>query len=336
MMGIISYVVFFLIQALIFAIVCLGLNLQWGYTGLFNIGAVGFYLVGAYTFAILCGPPGSSYLGGFGLPFIVGLLGAMAIAGLVAFIAGIPTLRLRADYLAIVTIGIGLALQLVALNAVPLTGGSPGATNIPRPLPNLFPASGFAANLFLFAIVVAIVLIVYFALEAMVRSPWGRVLKAIREDEDAASSLGKDAFSFRLQSFVIGCAIMGLGGALYASFISFISPPDFVPKVTFQIWAMLIVGGSGNNKGAILGAIIMWAVWTLSGTAAQAVLPPSLQVRGGALQIIIIGLVLMGMLVFRPRGLIGEEAVVSSEARIEQAQSDTTALAAEKTGTAQD
>lgn len=335
MTGIISYLVFFLIQALIFAIVCLGLNLQWGYTGLFNIGVSGFYLVGAYAFAILCGPPGSSYLGGFALPFIVGLLGAMAISGLVAFIAGIPTLRLRADYLAIVTIGIGVTLQLVALNAVPLTGGSPGASNIPRPLPNLFPQSGFAANLFLLAIVVAAVLIVYFALEAMVRSPWGRVLKAIREDEEAASSLGKNAFSFRLQSFVIGCIIMGLAGALYASFIGFISPPDFVPKVTFQIWAMLIVGGSGNNKGAILGAILMWAVWTLSGNAAQIILPSDLQVRGGAVQIILIGLVLMLVLIFRPRGLIGEEAVVSREARIE-AQSETTALAAKKAGAAKD
>ena len=233
-----------------------------------------------------------------------------------AFIVGIPTLRLREDYLAIVTIGIGSILQLIALNARVLTGGSRGVTSIPRPLPDLV-TGVFARNLLLLAIMVVVVLALFGALEAMVRSPWGRVLKAIREDEQAAASLGKNAFSFRLQSFVIGSAIMGLGGALYASFIGFISPEDFLPVLTFQIWSMLIVGGSGNNRGAMLGAVLMWAVWTLSGSAAQALLPATLQVKGGAAQIILIGLVLMLMLVFRPRGLIGEEAVVSRGAEIE-------------------
>jgi len=316
MTGIASYLVFFLIQALVFVVICLGLNLQWGYTGLFNIGVSGFFLVGAYAFAILCGPPYASHLGGFGLPFLVGLIGSVAASGLVAFIVGIPTLRLREDYLAIVTIGIGSILQLVAVNARALTGGSEGVSSIPRPLPGLI--DGVAGrNLLMLALMIVVVLILYGALEAMVRSPWGRVLKAIREDEQAAASLGKDAFSFRLQSFVIGSAIMGLGGALYASFIGFISPEDFLPILTFQIWSMLIVGGSGNNKGAILGAILMWAVWTLSGSAAQVLLPATLQIKGGAAQIMLIGLVLMLMLVFRPRGLIGEEAVVSHGAEIE-------------------
>ncbi|TAL72675.1 MAG: branched-chain amino acid ABC transporter permease [Burkholderiaceae bacterium] len=316
MTGVTAYLVFFLIQALIFAVVCLGLNLQWGYTGLFNIGVSGFFLVGAYAFGILCGPPDASHLGGYGLPFLVGLVGSLVASGLVAFIVGIPTLRLREDYLAIVTIGIGSILQLIALNARVLTGGSRGVTSIPRPLPDLV-TGVFARNLLLLAIMVVVVLALFGALEAMVRSPWGRVLKAIREDEQAAASLGKNAFSFRLQSFVIGSAIMGLGGALYASFIGFISPEDFLPVLTFQIWSMLIVGGSGNNRGAMLGAVLMWAVWTLSGSAAQALLPATLQVKGGAAQIILIGLVLMLMLVFRPRGLIGEEAVVSRGAEIE-------------------
>ncbi len=143
------------------------------------------------------------------------------------------------------------------------------------------------------------------------------VLKAIREDESAAESLGKNAFSYRLQSFVIGSAVMGLGGALNASFIGYISPEDFMPILTFQIWSMLIVGGSGNNKGAVLGAVLMWAVWTLSGSAAQVLLPATMQVKGGATQIILIGLVLMLVLVLRPRGLIGEEATVSQGAHVE-------------------
>ncbi|TPQ31735.1 branched-chain amino acid ABC transporter permease [Cupriavidus pinatubonensis] len=315
MSGIASYAVFFLIQALIFAVVCLGLNLQWGYTGLFNIGVSGFFLVGAYAFAILCGPPYASHLGGYGLPFAVGLAGAAAAAGITAILVGLATLRLREDYLAIVTIGAASILQLVALNAAPLTGGSQGATSIPRPMPDLV-QSVLGRDLLMLALALATVLCIYGALEAMVRSPWGRVLKAIREDEIAAASLGKNLFAFRLQALVIGSVIMGIGGALYASFIGFISPTDFLPLLTFQVWTMLIVGGSGNNRGAILGAILVWAVWTASGSAAQALLPSALQVKGGAAQIMLIGLALMLTLIFRPRGLIGEEATVSRDARI--------------------
>jgi branched-chain amino acid transport system permease protein len=315
LIGILSYVVFFLIQALVYSIVALGLNLQWGYTGLFNIGVAGFFLVGSYTFAILSGPAYSTHLGGFGLPIIIGVLGAMAAAGIIALVVGIPTLRLREDYLAIATIGIAEVLRLVALNAKGLTGGSRGAQSIPRPFQDVI-QSNFWNNLVYLAIVVAVVILIYFALEAMVRSPWGRVLKAIREDEAAASSLGKNPFRFRLQSFVIGCVIMGLGGALNASFVGFVAPTDFLPILTFEIWAMLIAGGSGNNRGAILGSVLVWAFWTGTGSIAQAVLPSGLQVKGGALQVILIGVVLLGMLMVRPRGLIGEEAVVSREAQL--------------------
>lgn len=315
MSGVVSYVVFFLIQAMIFTVVCLGLNLQWGYTGLFNIGVSGFFLVGAYAFAILCGPPYPSHLGGFGLPFAAGLAGAAGAAGVTACLVGLATLRLREDYLAIVTIGAASILQLIALNATQLTGGSQGATSIPRPWQGLV-QSVLDRDLLMLGLTVAIVLIIYFALEAMVRSPWGRVLKAIREDEIAAASLGKNPFSFRLQAFIIGSVIMGIGGALYASFVGFISPTDFLPILTFQIWTMLIVGGSGNNKGAVLGAVLMWALWTISGSVAQVLLPIDMQVKGGAAQIILIGLVLMLTLVYRPRGLVGEEATVSRDAKI--------------------
>jgi len=314
--GMLSYLVFFLIQALIFAVVCLGLNLQWGYTGLFNIGVSGFFLVGAYAFAIVCGPPSASHIGGWGASSALGLAASVAASAIVAFIVGIPTLRLREDYLAIVTIGFASILQLVALNAQELTGGSRGLSGIPRLLAGEFDTV-FERNLPMLVVMIVVVAVLYAGLEAMVRSPWGRVLKAIREDEQAAGSLGKDPFAFRLQSFVIGSAIMGLGGALYASFIGFVSPEDFMPILTFQVWTMLVVGGSGNNKGAVLGALVIWAVWTLSGTAAQALLPPDLQVKGGAGQIVLIGVALMAMLLFRPRGLIGEEAAVSRGAHLE-------------------
>ena len=150
-----------------------------------------------------------------------------------------------------------------------------------------------AFNLFYLALLAAVVLLVYVALERILRSPWGRVLKAIREDETAAIALGKSAVRFRLEAFVIGSVLMGLAGALYVGFIGFVSPFDFLPIVTFQIWAMVIVGGSGNNRGALLGALIVWAIWSLSGIAVAKSLPPHLAAQGGALQVILIGLLLV-------------------------------------------
>ena len=153
------------------------------------------------------------------------------------------------------------------------------------------------------------------ALELIVKSPWGRMLKAIREDEIAAASLGKSPERVRLEAFVLGCMIMGLSGALYVSFIGYVSPWDFLPILTFQIWTMLIVGGSANNRGALLGALIVWGVWTMSGFVISRVVPSEIQAQGGAMQAVLIGLILVVTLLIRPRGLIGEELQVSRHAR---------------------
>ncbi len=157
----------------------------------------------------------------------------------------------------------------------------------------------------------SLVFILYLALERLLRSPWGRVLRAIREDEAAALALGKNAAGFRLQAFAIGGAIMGLAGAAQAHFIGFIAPDNYQPTLTFQVWAMLIVGGSGNNRGAILGAILVWGVWALSGSAIAAIFPAGEQARAASLQIALIGLALCAILLLRPRGLLGEVKVVS-------------------------
>ena len=127
-------------------------------------------------------------------------------------------------------------------------------------------------------------------LERLARSPWGRVLRAIREDETAALALGKNAIKFRLQAFAIGGGIMGLAGAVQAHFIGFIAPDNYMPILTFQVWAMLIVGGSGNNRGAILGAILVWGLWAASAAVVSAVFPPAEQARAATLQIVMIGL----------------------------------------------
>ena len=310
MIGIVSYLVFFLTVVLIFGIACLGLNLQWGFTGVFNAGVVAFYAIGAYTHAIITAPPHPLLIANLGLPWPVGVLGAMAAAALAALIVGIATVRLRGDYLAIATFGIAVTVQLITLNWQSLTGGSLGFTSIPRPLAGYFDGQ-LSYNIFFLGLVAAATVLVYWALERVVRSPWGRVLRAIREDETAAVALGKDARLFRLQAFVLGSVIIGLAGALHASFIGFVSPFDFLPILTFQIWTMLIVGGSGNNRGALLGALIVWGLWSGSGVLVSKVLPPEFQTQGAAAQSILIGLLLVVMLVFKPRGLIGEEPVVS-------------------------
>ena len=312
-MGLLSYAIFFGCIVAMLSIITLGLNLQWGFTGLFNAGIVGFYAVGAYTHAILTTAPKAGFIANMGLPWIVGVIGAMVVTAVIAWIVGMATIKLRGDYLAISTFGIAMSIQLVTLNWESLTGGSQGFAGIPRPLSGVFDTP-FTFNLWYLCLVVAIAAGVYWALERILRSPWGRVLKAIREDEVAAVALGKSAQRFRMEAFVLGSVLMGLSGALYVSYIGFVSPFDFMPILTFQIWAMVIVGGSGNNKGVILGAIIVWAIWALSGVAIVKLLPSEIQTQGGAIQVILIGLLLVLSLLFRPRGLIGEVPMVSRHA----------------------
>ncbi|MDP9136854.1 MAG: branched-chain amino acid ABC transporter permease, partial [Pseudomonadota bacterium] len=135
--------------------------------------------------------------------------------------------------------------------------------------------------------------------------------RAIREDEAAAASLGKNPSAYRLQAFVIGCAIMGLAGAMQGHFIGFIAPENYLPGLTFQVWAMLIVGGAGNNYGALLGAVVVWGFWSLSSGLVAAVLPPDYQARAAALQLVMIGVLIAAVLVVRPRGILAEPVTVS-------------------------
>jgi branched-chain amino acid transport system permease protein len=308
--GIVAYSSFFLAVALINAIVCLGLNLQWGQTGLFNVGVAGFVAVGAYVSALLTTPPSDGHLGGFSLPIAVGWLGAMVAAGAVSAGVGALTLRLRADYLAITSFGVAVIAQLIALNAQKLTGGAFGIAFIPRPFEGLA-ASPALFDLANFALVALVVGVLYVAMERLVRSPWGRVLRAIREDERAAMALGKSPSHYRLQAFALGGAMMGLAGAIGAHFIGFIAPENYQSALTFQIWAMLIVGGSGNNAGAIVGAVLIWALWSASGLAIGALVPAEFEARAAALRIVAIGVLLAATIVLRPRGIFGERAIVS-------------------------
>ena len=310
MLDLLTYAAFFLVTALTYGIICLGLNVQWGQTGLFNVGVAGFVAIGAYTSALLTTPDVADRFGGFGLPIWLGWIAAALLSGFAAAVIGAITLRLRADYLAITTFGIAIAIQLVALNAETLTGGPFGVGFIPRAFAGFEdrPIIFNLANLFLGGL---ITVLLYYGLERLVRSPWGRVLRAIREDETAAQSLGKNANLFRIQAFALGSAIMGLAGAVQAHFIGFIAPENYVSTMTFQVWAMLIIGGAGNNRGALLGAVLVWALWSISGAVLAAAVPADYQARAAALQIVLIGVALAALLVLRPRGLLGEEKMVS-------------------------
>lgn len=321
MIDLLSYGAFFLTMALSYAVICLGLNLQWGQTGLFNVGIAGFVAVGAYVSAILTTPPLDGRLGGFDLPVVIGWLGGGLGAGLLCFLLGALTLRLRSDYLAIATFGAAVVIQLALLNLEGLTGGPFGVSFIPRPFgtlagqPDLFAL----ANL---AVMAGLVLACYLALERLVRSPWGRVLRALREDETAARALGKNPVTYRLQAFAIGGFVMGLGGAAQGHFIGFIAPDNYLPTLTFQVWTMLIIGGSGNMRGAVLGAVLVWAIWAVSGSLVSSVFPADQQARAASLQIVMIGVALCAVLLLRPRGILGEAGTLRRIPAIKGQKSD--------------
>ncbi len=320
--GILAYLVSFAIMAGIYAVFCLGLNIQWGYTGLFNIGIAGFFCIGAYTTALITTPkPTGLYaqyvqqIFALDLPFPLGLLGAALVCGLIAFLIGLLTLKLREDYLAIATIGIAETVRLTFNNEHWLANGPRGLAGIPQPFMKLEwfkKLSDPRLYSYIYLVIVILILVgIYLLIERAIRSPWGRVLRAIREDEVSASMSGKSIFSFKIQSFVFGAMVMGVGGALYAHYMKAISPDVFTPLYgTFIIWVMVMAGGSGNNKGVILGAFVVWGIW-IGTQLLTSLLPYTLKARAPYIRFLIIGILLEIILIYRPQGMLGEEKRVS-------------------------
>jgi branched-chain amino acid transport system permease protein len=312
--GVVAYGGLFLTMALVSGVACLGLNLQWGQTGVFNVGVAGFVAVGAYTSALLTTLPVDGRFGGWGWPVAAGWIGAMLAAGALSALVGAASLRLRADYLAITTFGAAVTVQLIARNAQRFTGGPLGISFIPRPFESLAPRP-VSFGLAQLMLVGTVVCVLFVALQRLAHGPWGRVLRAVREDERAARALGKNVSFYRLQAFALGGALMGLSGAMQAHVIGFISPDQFEAGLTFQIWTMLIIGGSGNNAGALLGALLVSAIWSATGLVTGMFFPPDQQARAAALRIVAIGVLLAATLVLRPRGLKGERLTVSRHVR---------------------
>ena len=307
-MDITSYLVFFSVVAGIYSISVLGLNLQWGFTGIMNIGVVGVFGVGAYAAALLTGPGLSGFPRRPRPAPVIGYFGAMLASGMAR--VGLVTIRLRHDFLAVATFGVAVSSQMLAMNLKPLTRGFDGLHSLPRRPSASMAATPFLSNFYFLVMVLCIGGALLWALERMTRSPWGRVLRATHEDEEASAALGKYAVSYRLQAFVLGSMLMGLSGALYASFMGFVSPQDHadlhLPDLRDvdrrgqrqQFW-------SDPRHGDDLGALDPHR------NGAEWVSSPELQRQASAIRVVFVGLILRPHAV-SPAGLLPERRNISS------------------------
>jgi neutral amino acid transport system permease protein len=352
----INYIVFLTISTAIYALFSLGLNLQWGFSGLINFGHVAFMTVGAYTTVLLTTK---------GIPILLAVPLGCILAAFLGFLIGLSTLRLREDYLGIVTIGVSELIRLVANNEEWLTKGTFGVQDYALPLsslqPNLFgkiilvftltvifavslwkswlwfknnqqktiPALIFsflgiaflttvyicgAISLFnytdksgLMLLSLLVLALVYWMLQRLIKSPWGRILKAIREDEQIPKALGKNVFWYKLQAFMLGGAIGGLSGSFFAWNLQNVYPSNFEPLITFNAWTIVVLGGAGNNLGTIIGAVIFWGYDTLTRLDAFKAIAHLDDARLGAFRVMIIGLILIVLMMVRPEGMLGKK-----------------------------
>jgi branched-chain amino acid transport system permease protein len=340
--GNLTYLASFSTMAGIYAVLSLGLNCQWGLAGQVNFGIAGFFALGAFASALFTttmpvGALAAYSQQAFGLdwPFLAGVLAAAVVAGVAGYLVSLAVLRLRTDFLAIATLGIAEVIRLVFQNERWLANGPQPMRGIPRPLDCLFadPACSWLPQswaawltplaprdyVFFYLVVVSlIVAFVYVALERISRSPWGRVQRAVRDEENSAAMNGKNVSYRRVESFVIGSFIMGIAGAMYGHYVVSIDYSHFNPLfATFIIWVMLMLGGSGNNKGAILGAFAIWGVWTGTAflidfaTPALQAISPDLPSRGAYLRWMLVAIMLAAIVLYRPEGLIRERKRVS-------------------------
>lgn len=303
-----------------FAIAAIGLNIHFGFAGLLNIGQAAFLLLGAYGFAIATER---------GLPIFAAVLVALIVALLFALILGLPTLKLRGDYLAIVTISAAEIIRMVGRSSIltDLTGGSNGITgnsyNGPfralSPLPDgstkilWFDYDNNGVNGWWIRIVgwglVAVFLLLVWALS---RSPWGRLLKGIREDEDAVRSLGKNVYSYKLQALILGGLIGAVAGIVYV-LPSSVQPDGLGRSTTFFIYTALLLGGAATVFGPVLGAILFFVMRLLIQSLAQTFIPSEIMGQQQAVQFsyVLVGVALMCLIIFRPQGILGNKRELS-------------------------
>jgi neutral amino acid transport system permease protein len=302
---------------LAYVISAIGLNLHFGYTGLINIGQAGFMLIGSYGFAITVQRTGHLWLG---------LIVAIALAVAFALLLGVPTLKLRGDYLAIVTLAAAELIRLLGddQKLAPLTGGTAGipGSKYAGPFINLSPfaKSGQWGSgpfrkplsqadswwLFLVAVVLIVLLTIFVFL--LTRSPWGRVLRGIREDEDAVRSLGKNVTLYKMQSLILGGVIGALGGVIYV-LATAVSADSMSRTLTFELYTCLLLGGAATVFGPILGTFLYWILLEFIQTTLGDLMPTSVMNQQQVPQAawVLVGIGLMLLVIFRPQGILGNK-----------------------------
>lgn len=312
------------VTAIIYCLAAIGLNIQFGYTGLLNFGQVAFVTVGAYSIGVVVVTMGLSLW----LAIPVALLASVILA----LILGIPTLRLRADYLAIVTIAASELLRLVVRSIAlrDIFGGVNGingkigeqfhALN-PLPADFVMPYLTFSRqDAWVVLVGWVLIALVSVGVWLLVRSPWGRVVRGIREDEYAVVSLGKNVFVYKMQALILGGMIGALGGIVWAIAKQSVQPDTFVPDVTFFTYTILLLGGAARVFGPIVGAILFWfllaGVGEFLSQAIQAGWIDFLKPTDvGPIRFILVGIGLMSLMIFRPQGIFGDKRELALDGR---------------------
>jgi branched-chain amino acid transport system permease protein len=280
-------------MVLIYALLAIGLNLQYGETGLINFGHVAFFALGAYT---------SGLLSLRGWPLAATFAVAAVVAALAAVPLGLAALRLREDYLAIVTLGFSETVRITLQQEQWLTNGVQGVPGLPK----LFASLGHgSADIATFLALVLAVALAAWAAHLLKASPFGRLLRAIRDNEAGVIALGKDPARFKIQVFMFGAALAGVAGAFYAHYLTFISPEQFVPLVTFYVWMSIILGGVGSVRGALAGTTLLMAF--LEGSRFLRDLVPGVaEVQMASVRLAVVGLAIILFVLYRPQGLFGK------------------------------
>ena len=290
-----NYLVAMAVFACLYALLALGLNLVWGMAGMINLGLVGFFAFGAYVSAL------ATRRGG--VPIVAGLVLALALTAVVGAAMAMITARLRGDYLAIITLGFSEVVRLVASNEIWLTNGTDGISGIPGPWRGRVTPETF--NLVFLGVALLVVAVVLAVLQRVRHSPYGRVLRAIRDDDQVAAVAGKHVIRFKVEAFAVSAGVLGVAGALWGHYTSYIAPDVFVPLITIYVVLALTAGGTGNNWGAVLGAFLV--VFFMEGTRfATGAMPGLKAVQVAALREALIGVSLLVILRLRPSGLLPE------------------------------
>lgn len=307
-MSISVFIVGLLIVVAIYGIMAMALNLSYGQTGLIDFGLMAWVAIGAYSYALITIHPPTpldDYAFGLNLPIWAGVLGAILIPAVIAAFIGLPTLRLRGEYLAVAAYAFSMVVANVFTNEAWLTNGVRGFYGLDQPFRESFGTTGY--QFFLLFLLVLIIAGLYFFLRTVSLAPLGRSLKSIRESEEVAQSIGKNLFVFRMKAYVLSAGMLGLAGACYMWYTTVIAPSMFTETMTFTVWIALILGGAGNYRGALVGVLLLIGAQELSRFfQASADIAHLL----AAFRHMSIGLLMIVVIRFRRRGLVPERKVV--------------------------